>query len=163
MTEQLPMPSPGTLSVYRLPKGPGIRVDDGVEQGSVISSLYDPMIAKLIVRGHDREAAINRSLAALAEYEVEGIRTNLALLDFVLRSESFASGRYHTGILGELGELPRPEPTAEEEKLARVLAVLALRDNGSAERGQAASDGSGSRRSNWAIFGLKRQLGSRLI
>jgi acetyl-CoA carboxylase biotin carboxylase subunit len=157
------LPSPGTLTVYRVPKGPGIRVDDGVEQGSVISSLYDPMIAKLIVRGHDRPAAINRALAALTEYEVEGIRTNLALLAFVLRSESFASGRYHTGILSDLGELPRPEPTVEEEKLARVLAVLALSDGTSAESSQSASDGRGSRRSNWAIFGLKRQLGARLI
>ena len=64
------MPSPGTLTIYRTPKGPGVRIDDGVNPGSVVSSLYDPMVAKLIVSAADRDACIRRALAALREYEI---------------------------------------------------------------------------------------------
>jgi acetyl/propionyl-CoA carboxylase alpha subunit len=78
------------------------------------------------VSGSDRRASIARALVAVAEYEVEGIRTNLDLLTFVLKSDQFQVGRYHTGLLTELGDLPIPERSDEEEALARILAVLEL-------------------------------------
>jgi acetyl-CoA carboxylase, biotin carboxylase subunit len=153
------LPSPGPLTVYRPPKGPGIRVDDGVEEGAVISSTYDPMIAKLIVSAADRESAIARALVAIAEYEVEGIRTNLDLLTFVLRSAPFASGCYHTGILADLGELPLPTVSSEDESLLRILAVLSLDEERS--KGQASESGETGQAVNpWFISKLQSQLRS---
>ncbi len=151
------LPSPGTLVAYRPPRGPGVRVDDGVDQGSEISSLYDPMIAKLIVRGETRPAAIARGLAALREYEVEGIRTNLPLLSHVLRSEPFVAGRYTTALLSELPPLERPPVDAGDEDLARVLAALAMDE---AARGGASAPGAaaGEGRSAWAVDGLRRAM-----
>ena len=158
------LPSPGPLNVYQTPKGPGVRVDDGVAQGGEISRLYDPMIAKLIVRGRSRAAAIARSLVALTEYEVEGIRTNLDLLAHVLRSEPFAAGKYTTALLNQLPPLTRPEPTAEEVAVARVLAVLALDERAEAllTGSGSPSGGSGDTRSAWAVDGLRRSLGGML-
>ena len=147
------MPSPGTLTVYRTPKGPGVRVDDGVHAGSVVSSLYDPMVAKLIVSGADRDKAIRRGLAALREYEIEGIHTNLPLLGHVLGSELFQSGRYTTAILHEIPPLTRPEISTELGDLARTLAALAADE--SAPRAPAAGATSGVL-TPWALDGLRR-------
>src|SRR5580765_2788893 len=69
------LPSPGTITHYREPSGPGVRVDSGVAEGSVVSPLYDPMIAKLIVHGADREDAIGKMLRALGEYRIGGVKT----------------------------------------------------------------------------------------
>src|SRR5690606_24133466 len=89
-------PSPGPLHVYRPPRGPGVRVDDGVVEGDVVSSLYDPMVAKLIVSGATREDAIRQARAAIAEYRVHGIKHNLELLGAVLDAPAFIAGRYTT-------------------------------------------------------------------
>src|SRR5436305_3939029 len=70
-------PAPGSIAAYREPAGPGVRVDSGVGPGSEISPMYDPMVAKLIVRDSDREQATARMLRALGEYEIEGVKTLL--------------------------------------------------------------------------------------
>src|SRR6185503_12543160 len=68
-------PAPGTITSYSEPGGPGVRVDSGVEAGSEVTPLYDPMIAKLIVADVDREAATRRMLRALDEYDIGGVTT----------------------------------------------------------------------------------------
>jgi acetyl-CoA/propionyl-CoA carboxylase, biotin carboxylase, biotin carboxyl carrier protein len=82
-------PAPGTIAAYREPTGPGVRVDSGVDAGSEISPMYDPMVAKLIVWDVDREQATARMLRALGEYQIEGLKTLLPFHDAILRSEQW--------------------------------------------------------------------------
>ena len=86
------LPDIGKLETYRIPKGPGIRVDDGFEEGMEIPIHYDPMIAKLIVHGTTREEAIQRMLRAIEAYRITGIETTLPFCAFSLKHEAFVSG-----------------------------------------------------------------------
>ncbi|EGK13056.1 acetyl-CoA carboxylase, biotin carboxylase [Desmospora sp. 8437] len=95
-------PSPGTLKAFAPPEGEGIRVDAGVETGSVVAPFYDPMIAKCVVWGKDREEALARSLKALSSFRVEGIKCNLPLLIRILEQPEFRRGKYDTGLLKKL-------------------------------------------------------------
>ena len=92
-------PSPGTITVYREPAGPGVRVDSAVEAGSEVSPLYDPMIAKLIVRGADREDAIGRMLRALGEYRIGGVKTLVGFHRALLSHPCFRAGETCYGIV----------------------------------------------------------------
>ena len=95
------LPSPGTLSAYRPPGGFGIRVDSGVEVGSVVSVHYDPMVAKLVVWGADRTEAIARLESALAEFHIEGIRSTIPFHRAVARHPVFRAGRYDATFVDE--------------------------------------------------------------
>ena len=86
------VPTPGRVTRYREPAGPGVRVDSGIVEGAVISDLYDPMIAKLIVWDADRELARRRMLRALSEFEIEGVRSLVPLHVAVLEHPEFAAG-----------------------------------------------------------------------
>ncbi|HEX2436414.1 MAG TPA: acetyl-CoA carboxylase biotin carboxylase subunit [Solirubrobacterales bacterium] len=85
-------PAPGTITTYREPAGPGVRVDSGVEPGSEVTPMYDPMIAKLIVWDVDRDHATRRMLRALDEYEVGGITTLIPFHRAMLATEQWANG-----------------------------------------------------------------------
>ncbi len=93
------LPSPGRIAGYREPAGPGVRVDSGVQDGSEISPLYDPIIAKLIVQGVDREHARQRMLRALDEFEIGGVTTLLGFHRALLRHPCFAAGGTCEGIV----------------------------------------------------------------
>jgi acetyl-CoA/propionyl-CoA carboxylase biotin carboxyl carrier protein len=93
------LPSPGTITLYREPGGPGVRVDSGVAEGSEISPLYDPMIAKLIVRGADREDAIGRMLRALGEFQIGGVKTLIGFHKALLSHPCFRAGETCHGIV----------------------------------------------------------------
>ena len=84
------LPAPGPVAVWKTPSGPGVRLDAGVEQGSVVGQNFDSLLAKLIVTGADRRQAIERSRRALAEFEVEGLATALPFHRAVLRDAAFA-------------------------------------------------------------------------
>src|SRR5438132_9386806 len=84
-------PAPGRISAYREPAGPGVRVDSGVEAGSEITPLYDPMVAKLIVWDVDREHATRRALRALEELEVGGVRTLIPFHKAILATDQWAN------------------------------------------------------------------------
>ncbi len=108
-------PSPGRIQWLRLPQGPGVRNDAGVFTGSEISIYYDPMIAKLIVWGRDREEALQRLGRALAEVRIEGIRTNLPLFEVLLADDDFRAARFDIGWLDRrlgAGELLAVDRTA---------------------------------------------------
>ena len=94
------LPSPGKLNRLVLPApGPGVRIDTGVREGDAITAYYDPMIAKLICCGPDRDAALDLMQAALAASEIEGIAHNLDFLGRVLRHPAFRSGEVFTGFI----------------------------------------------------------------
>jgi len=78
---------------YREPAGPGVRIDSGVVEGSTISDLYDPMIAKLVVRDHDRDAARRRMLRALSEFEIGGVSSLIPIHRAILEHPDFIAGR----------------------------------------------------------------------
>jgi acetyl/propionyl-CoA carboxylase alpha subunit len=96
------LPRAGRLLAYEEPRGPGIRVDAGVAEGSVVGLDFDPLLAKLVVSAGSRGAAIERARRALSEWVVLGVETNLPLLSAVLASPEFESGRYDTGLIGQL-------------------------------------------------------------
>src|ERR1700759_5393247 len=83
-------PTPGAITGYREPAGPGVRVDSGVGPGSEISPMYDPMVAKLIVWDADREQATKRMLRALGEYEIPELKTLIPFHDAILRTRQWA-------------------------------------------------------------------------
>jgi acetyl-CoA/propionyl-CoA carboxylase biotin carboxyl carrier protein len=85
-------PAPGRITSYREPAGPGVRVDSGVEAGSEVTPMYDPMFAKLIVWDLDREKATARMLRALGEYEIEGITTLVPFHRALLATKQWANG-----------------------------------------------------------------------
>jgi acetyl/propionyl-CoA carboxylase alpha subunit len=98
------LPSPGPLEVFRLPEpGEGLRVDAGVREGDRITPHYDPLIAKLIGHGADRDQAIERSLAGLRASAIESIHSNLQFLIKVLDHPAFRAGEVHTGFVDAHG------------------------------------------------------------
>jgi acetyl-CoA/propionyl-CoA carboxylase biotin carboxyl carrier protein len=93
------LPSPGRITSYREPAGPGVRVDSGVRAGAEISGLYDPMIAKLIVHDTDRESARRRMLRALGEFEIGGVKSLLGFHQALLRHPCFVAGETCHGLV----------------------------------------------------------------
>ena len=97
------MPSPGTVTRFRPPLGPGVRVDTHVVDGYAIPPFYDSLVAKVIVWGEDRQAAVRRARRALTEFELEGVPTTRELAIDILASEPFTSGNYTTAFIEEAG------------------------------------------------------------
>ncbi|MFS0576446.1 acetyl-CoA carboxylase biotin carboxylase subunit [Sporosarcina sp. 179-K 3D1 HS] len=93
------LPSPGKITNYQAPIGSSIRIESTVVNGSVVSPFYDPMISKLIVNGKTREEAITRIKEALKEYRIEGIKTNIPLLQKVVKHEEFKTGNTTTDFI----------------------------------------------------------------
>ncbi len=121
------LPDIGTLTTYRRPQGHGIRVDDGFEQGMSIPFYYDPMIAKMICHGEDRQQAIRKTLRAIDEYEITGVQTTLGFCKYVLQHDAFTSGNFDTKFVEKYfkPEVLSSPGTADEEMIAAALAVLA--------------------------------------
>ncbi len=121
------LPQTGKLEVLKFPEHDGfVRVDTGVVEGDEVSPHYDPMIAKLIVRGENRAQAVARLRSALADTQIAGVTTNRAFLHAVARHPAFADGDVHTGFIDQHSAdlnvtLPNP---SDEVVAAAVLAVL---------------------------------------
>lgn len=125
------LPSPGRIGYLRVPSGPGIRDDSGVEQNSEVSIHYDPLISKLAAWGRTRAESIDRLRRALDEYEVGGIKTTLPFFREVVRDEEFKSARLDTGFISRFNErrervhLAEVKDADSQEQILDDMAVIA--------------------------------------
>ena len=124
------LPDIGKLQTYRIPQGPGVRVDDGFEEGMDIPIYYDPMIAKLITWDHDRPQAIAKMIRAIDEYDITGVTTTLAFCRFVMGHEAFVSGHFDTHFVRDHFSPQELESSVrEEEEIAAYLAAVVVSGN----------------------------------
>lgn len=121
------LPSVGNLSVYKLPEGKGIRVDNGFEQGMDIPIYYDPMLSKLIVYAGTREEAIELLSSAIDDYKIEGVQTTLPFGKFVCEHEAFRSGHFDTHFMKNYYSSEALKEGFREE--ARIAARIALKQH----------------------------------
>jgi acetyl-CoA carboxylase, biotin carboxylase subunit len=115
------LPDIGKLVTYKRPQGLGVRVDDGFEEGMDIPIYYDPMIAKLVTFGKDREEAISRMIRAIDDYQITGVETTLRFCKFVLKHEAFTSGNFDTHFIKHHYT---PEMLIEVKEEEEIIAAL---------------------------------------
>ncbi|HKB51407.1 MAG TPA: acetyl-CoA carboxylase biotin carboxylase subunit [Solirubrobacterales bacterium] len=121
-------PAPGAIGSYREPAGPGVRVDSGVEGGSEVTPMYDPMVAKLIVWDVDREHATRRMLRALGEYEVGGLTTLIPFHSAILATEQWAKGETCRDLMEDRKWLKTTAPQEAEAPAVPEGAEVVTRD-----------------------------------
>ncbi len=160
-------PSPGKITLLLLPSGPGIRRDSGMYEGWTVPMDYDPLLAKLIGYGTDREQAISRLTRALNEYFVGGIKTNISLFRRILNHPDFRAAKLDTGFLDRLLQQKKEPPDSQSDADATAVAVIAagmFAALGSAAAGaneRANTEGSPAKVdavSNWKVAGRREQL-----
>ena len=138
------IPQAGPILLYREPQGPGIRVDSGVTAGSNVSVYYDPMLAKLIVWGESRDVARRKAIAALRDFAVLGIRTNIQFLLQLLDHEQFVAAAIDTGFLDREAATIAAASVAELPPAALAAVAEHRRTVGPPSLGQASDASSGA-------------------
>lgn len=120
------LPDTGKLELYTVPKGPGVRVDDGYEQGQAIPIYYDPMIAKLIVHAPTRNEAIQKMSRAIDEYHIKGIQTTLPFGKWAIHTDAFSEGNFDTKFIDTYfkSELLQSDDAATQEVAAQVALYI---------------------------------------
>lgn len=141
------LPDIGKLISYKLPQGNGVRVDDGFEEGMDIPIYYDPMIAKLIAYGKDREEAIDRMIRAIDEYKIVGVETTLPFCKFVLKHEAFVSGNFDTHFVKKYFTPETLFNSSEEE--AELAAIVASKIVGESRKNSSAVAPTSVKSSKW--------------
>jgi acetyl-CoA carboxylase biotin carboxylase subunit len=155
-------PSPGKISLLLQPEGPGIRIDNGMYEGWNVPIDYDPLLAKLIGYGTDRDQAIARLTRALNEYFVGGIKTNISLFRRILGDGDFRAAKLDTEFLDRM--LKRSEDRSEDSRAEAVAAIAAgmfaaLGSSEAGKDGSVAAHGSVvSRDSNWKAASRREAL-----
>jgi acetyl-CoA carboxylase, biotin carboxylase subunit len=152
------LPSPGRILALRVPGGPGIRDDSGVEEGDEVPSHYDPLISKLLAWGEDRAAAIARMRGAVREYKLLGIKTTLPFFERLLRHPDYVAGRIDTSFVERLGpgtgeDAERPWPIA-----VAAAAIRAFEQRRSAAMAPSAAVAAPS---PWRLAGRTELMGGR--
>jgi acetyl-CoA carboxylase biotin carboxylase subunit len=143
------LPATGRIECYHEPHGRGIRVDSGVGAGAEVSVHYDPMLAKLITWGRDREEARRRMRWALERYVVLGVTTNIGFLADVIAHPAFAAGRTHTHFLTE-HELTTARRDGDHEQAALIAAAFAVKQGvGRRSAGATAAESAGAAVDPW--------------
>jgi acetyl-CoA carboxylase biotin carboxylase subunit len=159
-------PSPGRITSYATPSGPGVRLDDGVYEGWTVPNEYDPMLGKLIAWGGDRAEAIARMKRALREYHASGIKTNVRLFERILRSQDFQTGEVYTRWLddfltrGETLVKATSDKDAADPTRDNVAAIAAVLWHLNSPQSKSPSDSQEGARSNshWKNEGRLDQL-----
>lgn len=123
------MPNVGKLRSYRAPKGIGVRVDDGYEEGMEIPIYYDSMIAKLITFGKTRNEAISRMRRAIRDYKIAGLETTLPFGKFVMEHEAFISGNYDTHFVQNYFKPELLKPAYLNSEMAAIMAARLIQNN----------------------------------
>jgi acetyl-CoA carboxylase biotin carboxylase subunit len=153
-------PSPGEITSWRIPQGPGIRFDEGVYAGWTVPGDYDPLLGKLIATGSDRGEAISRLQRALEEFDAGGIRTNAGLFRAILADPEFSRGEIHTRWLDERLDGLRtqrgrtasiPARAADAAAIAAALWTLRRADSARASVAPAVA-------SRWKLEGRSEQI-----
>ena len=151
------LPTSGTISRWREPGGPGVRVDAGVGEGDTVATHYDPLLAKLLVVATDRPAALARLRRALGEFEIGGIQTTMPFHGWLAADPAFAEARLSTSFVAERWD-PRPLRGEAAQRAARAAAAWAmagtarsgaLAEPGSPRAGRPSDDGTSAR---WAAL-----------
>lgn len=118
------LPDMGRLDEYKIPSGPGVRVDDAFEEGMEIPIFYDPMIAKLIVHAPTREQAIEMMVRAIDEYHISGVETTLSFCRFAIQHEAFRSGKFDTNFVKH--HFDSEKLKGKEEDLQEMAALVSV-------------------------------------
>ena len=161
------LPSTGSIQLFKIPEGPGVRVDSGIEKGDEISQFYDPMIAKLIVYGEDRPAAIARLQQTLARSAIAGVITNSSLLQAISNHPAFQEGHTHTSFLEDYNLLQTPD--VEEDLPSEALLAAAWSDVQREIQGAGSSGDqhAGTKSTNtynpWQMLGPWRMIGATIV
>ena len=149
-------PLGGTVSAWRVPSGPGVRVDAAVRQGMELTSDYDPLLGKLMVHAEDRAAMVARLRRALDETLVGGLQTDLGFHRWLVDQPAFVDGAYDTGFVPDhwADGPPLTDPVAEVAAAAAALARAALGDEGSGRPAPAGAAGEPA----WAVAARRGAL-----
>jgi len=147
-------PSPGTIRRLRRPQGPGVRVDSGVEEGDVVPLDYDPMVAKFVIWGKDRDEAIRRARRALTESRVEGIETSIPFFLALLQDPDVLANRVSTQFLDGWAYRPA-SPAALQRETSLAAAALDTASKAAAARPETTPAGTSSWRTARPTFGVR--------
>lgn len=150
------LPSIGEIMLYQRPSGPGVRVDDGIVAGTAVTPFYDPMLAKVITWGHNREEAITKMIQALQQTVVLGVTTNIPYLLTILQEPTFRRGHTSTNYLQEVLPNWQPEPMPEEAWLG--AAIFELLQGGGKPGGTAVSPENGATYDPWGETAVWRNV-----
>jgi acetyl/propionyl-CoA carboxylase alpha subunit len=131
-------PTAGRLGAWRMPAGPGIRIDAGVEAGTELPTAYDPLLGKLLVHAPDREAAVARLRRALEETVVSGVPTTLGFHRWLVDQPAFIDGHYDTRLVADAW-VDGPALAPEDRQLAAAAVAAARADAGALPSGPRAS------------------------
>ena len=156
-------PSPGRITLLLAPSGPGIRRDSGMYEGWTVPMDYDPLLAKLIGYGTDREQAIARLTRALGEYFVGGIKTNISLFRRILRDPDFRAGRLDTGFLDRMlkqQEVRHADPQAEQVAIIAAGMFAVLGSNAAVAGEHTTTNDSAASVSKWKSAGRREGVSS---
>lgn len=137
------LPDIGKLKLYKRPQGNGVRVDDAYDEGMEIPIYYDPMIAKLITYGQDRQEAIERMKRAIDEYKIIGIETTLSFGKFVMETDAFTSGDYNTHFVQNYFNPQNIDIDNKDETIAAIIMANVLNPNNQKSENKTVTD------SNW--------------